>query len=448
VIRQRVFALAVTIPLAAVACGSGGDEETTQVDPEADASTTIADDMVEEMAHDMAPVTFTVRIENISGQSAIRRSVAFNTPTDATAPGPLLPGGTYQAVVAASPGERLSFATMFVQSNDSFISAGVDGVELYEVDGKAFRGDVTDQLLLLDAGTESDEEPDNGPNQAPRQAGPDTGPIDPDNVVRMVEGHQASSYLAVDVVALDEGYFMVTLENGSDETTFATPFAPGVAVTHVRRNPLFVLGEADSGSGLEALAEDGNRDELEANLQSQISLPTPIAPLVAVVHEGDNPIFTAGTNSRADGLEALAEDGSPSDLAEALSGIAIAAPDGEDGPGPILPGEAYTFSVEGSAHARLSLAAMFVQSNDWFIALDSINLYDGDSPINGDVSDLVTLWDADTEADQTPGVGTDQAPRQAGPNTGASDADDAARLVDTDTVAVGDDIVRITVTAG
>ena len=47
--------------------------------------------------------------------------------------------------------------------------------------------DVTDQVLLWDAGSEANEEPGAGPNQAPRQGGANTGAKDPDNTVRLVQ---------------------------------------------------------------------------------------------------------------------------------------------------------------------------------------------------------------------------------------------------------------------
>jgi hypothetical protein len=67
---------------------------------------------------------------------------------------------------------------------------------------------------------------------------------------------------------------------------------------------------------------------------------------------------------------------------------------------------------------------MFVQSNDWFFAPgpEGIALFDADSnPLEGDITDQILLWDAGTEVDQTPGEGADQAPRQAGPNTGEAE---------------------------
>ena len=38
--------------------------------------------------------------------------------------------------------------------------------------------------------------------------------------------------------------------------------------------------------------------------------------------------------------------------------------------------------------------------------------------MSGDITSKVMLWDAGTEVNQKPGEGADQAPRQAGPNTG------------------------------
>ena len=98
--------------------------------------------------------------------------------------GPLLPGAAYEFTIVASPGQRLSTANMFGQSNDLFYAPREPGIALF-ADGRPVRGDVTSQLVLWDAGTELNEEPGFGPNQAPRQPRPNTGP--PENgVVRPV----------------------------------------------------------------------------------------------------------------------------------------------------------------------------------------------------------------------------------------------------------------------
>jgi len=53
---------------------------------------------------------------------------------------------------------------------------GAEGIELFSADGLPVSGDVTEQLVLRDAGTEVNEVPGAGPNQAPRQPTPNAGP--------------------------------------------------------------------------------------------------------------------------------------------------------------------------------------------------------------------------------------------------------------------------------
>jgi len=96
------------------------------------------------------------------------------TPVGQADPGPAFPGAAYSFTVKAHEGERLSFATMYVQSNDLFYSPFGDGLPLFAT-GAPVAGDVTDRIVLYDAGTEVNEEPGMGPNQAPRQSGPNSG---------------------------------------------------------------------------------------------------------------------------------------------------------------------------------------------------------------------------------------------------------------------------------
>ena len=78
--------------------------------------------------------------------------------------------------VKAKPGDRLSFATMFVQSNDKFYGPADGSVALFDAAGKPVSGDLTSFIRLYDAGTEKDELPGAGSNQAPRQKGMNEGP--------------------------------------------------------------------------------------------------------------------------------------------------------------------------------------------------------------------------------------------------------------------------------
>lgn len=99
----------------------------------------------------------------------------FNTPVGAMGAGPIVPGGVYEFEVTAAKGMKLYMIAMFGQSNDLFYSLGKNGVELFDKNGNALNGDVTDKLLLWDAGTETNEEPGIGANQAPRQKMANTG---------------------------------------------------------------------------------------------------------------------------------------------------------------------------------------------------------------------------------------------------------------------------------
>jgi hypothetical protein len=132
---------------------------------------------LEALAEDGDPGTL---ISNITDESGV-----FNTPVGASQPGPLLPGNSYSFSFEASPGEYLSFASMFVQSNDLFYAPAGMGIELFEADGQPVTGSVTTQMMLWDAGTEVNEKPGIGLHQAPRQSGPDSG-MDENGTVRLV----------------------------------------------------------------------------------------------------------------------------------------------------------------------------------------------------------------------------------------------------------------------
>ncbi len=77
--------------------------------------------------------------------------------------------------IKAKPGDRLSFATMFVQSNDKFYSLADGSVPLFDAAGRPVSGDLTSLIRLYDAGTEKDELPGAGSNQAPRQKSMNAG---------------------------------------------------------------------------------------------------------------------------------------------------------------------------------------------------------------------------------------------------------------------------------
>jgi hypothetical protein len=99
---------------------------------------------------------------------------------------PLVPGAFFDFVIEARPGDRMSFASMFGQSNDLFIATGPEGVALFDSDGTPRDGDISAELSLWDLGTEVNEYLGAGPNQAPRQAAPNTG-ADEGGVVQLAD---------------------------------------------------------------------------------------------------------------------------------------------------------------------------------------------------------------------------------------------------------------------
>ncbi len=176
--------------------------------------------------------------------------------------------------------------------------------------------------------------------------------------------------LAYITVSFADDVFTVRLENISGDSSLETAFAPGIWVIHQDNAPLYTTGQADTGLGLEALAEDGDPSELVGSL-------------------ADSGYETLGAFEN-----------------------------------PIPPGDAYEFTITAAPGDRLSFAMMVVETNDVFLGTieAGISLYRPDgTPLNGDVTESVLVWDAGTEVNQSPGTGNNQAPRQSGSDTGGDE---------------------------
>jgi hypothetical protein len=117
---------------------------------------------------------------------SVSYSGVVTVPVGDKAAGPILPGKAYEFTFPAAPGQRLTVAMMFGQSNDLFYAPGADAIALFDAKGMPLTVDVTRSLQLWDAGTEVNEEAGLGVNQAPRQPGPNTGPAE-NGVVRLVK---------------------------------------------------------------------------------------------------------------------------------------------------------------------------------------------------------------------------------------------------------------------
>jgi hypothetical protein len=113
-------------------------------------------------------------VKALASREGVVQAGADASPLGAPADGPLTPGQAYEFEITARPGEQLSLAWMFGQSNDLFYSNDRP-IALFTAAGQPVSGALTTQLSLWDAGTEVNEEPGLGPNQGPRQAAPDAG---------------------------------------------------------------------------------------------------------------------------------------------------------------------------------------------------------------------------------------------------------------------------------
>ncbi|MFB6249352.1 MAG: spondin domain-containing protein [Salinibacter sp.] len=487
--------------------------------------------------------TFDVTIENVGAVTPITKSGVFapaNEVNGDNAP-PLTPGEAFEFSVVVGPSELprtgmdLSFASMFIQSNDVYYAFGPGGLPLFEegVDPDTDRDntpiglnspvDVTDEVGLYDAGTEVDQEPGatSSDNQAPRQEAFDQGP-DENGAVTLIEDIDGDNAFEDDANGngqLDADNnefeypatgevlnvtvrsqmndetgsvrFTVRIENtGGPTTVNGAPFviSPGTFAAHFDQTPgggeVAYPGhnagqDTTAGPGIEAIAEDGRpTGKLDsdtkpgtpagnhfATLDGLTGVTVPLSRGAFAAHSDEIEAFATGESASA-GIEDVAEDGIPDTLGDELSasnsGIRDAGvfnvPDGASSPGPIPPGNSYSFEVEARPGDRLSLATMYIQSNDLFYAFseESLPLFTNDAPINGDMTGQVILYDAGTEGDQQPGTGLDQAPRQSGTDTGPSGEGSVVRVGSADADRFLDDdgfdyeetpnILRVTIT--
>jgi len=189
-------------------------------------------------------------------------------------------------------------------------------------------------------------------------------------------------------------------------------------------------------------------------LSSGSTAPAPSSPGAWVVQAKPGRLFEAGKPQRGRGLESQAEDGDPGKLAAhcvhdegVLSAGLFNTPKGDDKPGPALPGKAYEFTFMAKPGDRLAFTTMFGQSNDVFIAPDDkgIALFPNGRAVSGDVTSQLSLWDAGTEVNEEPGLGTNQAPRQSAPNTGPSESKPVMKVHDGFTWPKVSDVVRVTI---
>lgn len=189
----------------------------------------------------------------------------------------------------------------------------------------------------------------------------------------------------------------------------------------------------------------------------------PLSPGAFAVFTGADPAFTPGSIADV-GTERIAEDGFPgpplpgtkSTMLAAASNVrqsgVFQSPGGPDDGPALFAGETATFTITASPGDRLQFETMFVQSNDWFYAFGNggLALFDGTTPVSGNVTDRIVLYDAGTEADTPPGTGPNQKPVQdpMATNVGPPDPNNQIRLASTSgfLIPATASVIRITIT--
>jgi hypothetical protein len=144
-----------------------------------------ASDGLEKLAEDGFPVGL---VSELPTRPIVKQAGVFsvNTGVPYLIAGDIGPGQAYEVVLqGVSPGDRVSFVTMFVESNDWFYGSAEGGIALFNGDN-AVSGDVTSQVGLWDAGTERDEMLGMGMSQAPRQPRRDTGAAEGRRVMAVI----------------------------------------------------------------------------------------------------------------------------------------------------------------------------------------------------------------------------------------------------------------------
>jgi hypothetical protein len=157
------------------------------------------------------------------------------------------------------------------------------------------------------------------------------------------QSHQTRFKVRIENISAPEAF------TASDGTHWALDFSPGVWLISDNPNPLFSVGQADLAQSLQAIAEDGNPTALAQSLKSQAKMQS-------------SGIFNTAVKTTK--------------------------------MGGIRPGQVFELTVMASPGQRLSLATMFGQSNDWFYALanGSIALFDRNrQPVSGDVTAQLRL---------------------------------------------------------
>jgi hypothetical protein len=365
-----------------------------------------------------------ISFENISEVKDFVQSGSFSGTTTPI----ILPGQSVSFTFSAGKAQHLMLATMYGASNDWFFASAQPGIRLFDDSGAAITGDVSSEIRLWDNGTKDNVSGD-----------PESNPVATvPNVDASQLMHVSLAYNSV------SSQFTVTITNTSGGTAHETPFSPGVwAVSNYNGTqllnpaPFFTPGSL-SNPEITDIAEMGNINKLKTKLDTETGIMTGLSQALVVVYNGDNPIYELGQKDSGNGLKDIAQFGNTETLSAYLKtlpnvkGVYVA------GSAPIAPGQKVTANFTSDSGDKIAYVTMFGFSNDWFYA----NEQDISSETRGDVTSRTALFDSGTGIDQYPGAGNNQALFGGTPET-----EDVviSKVGDTFPVPSVDRIVKVTI---
>ena len=334
----------------------------------------------------------TITFENIVAPKDFVESGSFqgtNTPV-------IMPGESVSVKFSAGKTQSLMFATMYGASKDWFFASKQPGIKLFDANGNAITGDVSSEVLLWDNGTK-----DNTTGTAQS------------NPIAQVPGVTASQLvklnLSYDIVKSE---FTLTITNTSGGTANSTPLSPGVwAVSNYNGSQLvnsapFFTPNALSNPEITDIAQMGDITKMMMKLNANTGIMTGLSPALVVVYSGNqNPIYQLGQLDSGNGLKEVAQTGDVMKLQNTLKTMANVKGVYIAGNAPVAPGSKVMTNFSYAPGDKIAYVTMFGFSNDWFYA----NEQSVDANTTGDLTSKTALFDSGTGINQYPGAGNRQA---------------------------------------
>lgn len=299
-------------------------------------------------------------------ESSVEKTITFENvvaPKDfvesGNFPNVIDPGASVTVKFSAGKTQSLMFATMYGESKDWFFASKQPGIKLFDSNGIAITGDVSSEVVLWDNGTK-----ENIMGQAENKP------------IALVPGIVASDLvklnLAYNAVSSE---FTLTISNASAATATPIHLSPGVwAVSNYNGSQLlnsapFFTPNALSNPEITDIAQMGDITKMVTTLNANTGIMTGLSPALVVVYRGDkNPIYQLGQLDSGNGLKEIAQFGDVTKLQNTLKSLSNVKGVYIAGNAPLAPGSKMMTSFSYTLGDKIAYVTMFGFSNDWFYA--------------------------------------------------------------------------------